>query len=319
MASLARPVSLAFLVCALFTPLAARAAVLLVDYSVAPDTIYPADTSGALATSSAIDVAFSTRVAVSITLRDASGVTVRALYSSRGVTNPEPKLWDGTNDAGAPLPAGAYAVVIAATSTATSSETLFDDSRSIAIAESGPPPPPEFSPEPYALSLSSGWNLLSFPLAPEEPAAVDAFASPAVDAVWSYDPADPRAVGGWLVYDPAHPELSNLDAVAPGAGYFVRAHAAGVLAGEGEPLFAPGCAPPARSLAPGWNLVGAYATTSEDIDDAFASVGWAGIEYTALFGFMPGTSSFGLPSAIAPGAAFWIYTPAAATYAPSDL
>jgi hypothetical protein len=324
MASLARPRIGIFLLLALawLAPLASRAEALsLTAYTIAPETIYPsAAASSSLATSSVIDIALSARAKVSIRLLDASGAAVRTLYSSAGVTNPEPKLWDGADAAGAFVAPGAYTVEIAATSTATSSETLLDASRAITVALPGAgEPPPDFDTQAYSVLYSAGWSLLSLPVIPSDPEAASVFAGPGVESVWSYDPAAPGAVGGWLVFDPAHPELSTLAQAAPGAGYFLHARANGALAGAGAPFFAPGMPPPARALAAGWNLVGSFATSSESLDDAFASIGWAGIDYTALFTLSPGTSSFGLPSAIAPGGAYWIFTAAPGTYVPSDL
>jgi hypothetical protein len=154
---------------------------------------------------------------------------------------------------------------------------------------------------------------------PDNAVAASVFANPAITAVWSYDPSDPAAVNGWLVYDPANPLVSNLAMAAMGQGYFVRANAAASLTGTGTPPLAPGRAPPSRSLSAGWNLVGSYATSSLAIDDAFASIGWAGLDYTALFSFDPFSQLFTLPRAVEPASAFWIFLPAAKLYAPSDL
>ncbi|HVW82330.1 MAG TPA: hypothetical protein VHC68_00015 [Candidatus Paceibacterota bacterium] len=321
MAPLARPATVSAVLLALLAPLWARAdALALTHYEVAPVTIYPSATSSpALATSTAITFGFSERAKVSLMVLGPSGESIRTLYASSGVTNPEPKLWDGTDAAGAVVAPGTYTLALAATSTAQESDALYDTSKTVAVALPPQEPPPDFTPEEYALPLARGWNLLSLPVVPDDPGAAQVFASPAIDSVWSYDLADPAAVGGWLVFDPAHPELSTLAATAPGAGYFVRARAEAQLSGNGTPYLAPGRTPPSRALAAGWNLIGSYATSTADLDDAFASIGWAGIEYTALYSFLPGSESFGLPSAVAPGAAFWIYTPAPENYVPSDL
>ena len=315
MATLARPM---FLLAVFALPVAAQA-VALTTYSVVPSTIYPSG-AGALASTTTITLGFSSRVKVSVKAISASGTSVKTIYSSTGVTNPDPKLWDGTDSSGAVVAPGIYTIQVAATSTATSTDALFDQSKTvtIALAPSLPEPAPDFAPQSYALPIVSGWNLLSLPVTPVADAA-STFSDPSIDAVWSYAPDDPDSIGGWLVYDPAHPEISNLAAAIPGEGYFVHANENGLIEGTGTPILAPGETPPSRALTAGWNLVGAFATSSEDIDSAFASLGWAGLDYTALFALTPGSPSFYLPTSISPGDAFWIFLPAAKLYAPSNL
>lgn len=306
-----------FVVLTLASSCAHADGIALTKYSVAPSTIYPAASIGStLATTSAIALGFSQRVRASITIEDASGAPVRALYSSSGVTTPSLKIWDGRDDHGALLPDGVYTILIAA---ATSTLALADSSQTITIAEPPKAALPSFPAETYTLPLASGWNLLSVPIVPADARPAGLFASSSIDAVWSYDPGDPAAdPSGWLVYDPAHPELSDLPSVVPGAGYFVHANASGSLSVSGA-LFSPGAPPPSRSLTAGWNLVGSYATSSEDIDSAFATIGWAGLEYTSLWKFDAATESFAAPDSVNPGDAFWILLDAPHTYAPADL
>jgi hypothetical protein len=179
--------------------------------------------------------------------------------------------------------------------------------------------PPAFTTQSYTLPIAAGWNLLSLPVVPASSAIANVFASTSADAIWTYDPSDPSAdASGWLVYDPAEPQFSNLSTVSVGEGYFVHASSTSSLTVSGA-LFAPGTTPPSRSLTSGWNLVGSYASSSEDIDDAFASIGWAGLEYTALWKLDAPSQSFVLPSAVNPGDAFWILLDAPHTYAPADL
>jgi hypothetical protein len=313
----ARTLATVFFAVLILAPYSARAdGITLTKYSVAPTTIYPSATSGALATTTTITLGFSQRVKASITIEDATGAAVRALYSSSGVTTPTPKVWDGKDDHGAVLAPGAYTILVSA---ATSTLSLSDSSQSVTIAAPPVLTPPPFPAQQYTLSLVAGWNLLSTPVVPSDARVASVFATTSADAVWSYDPSNPAAdSSGWLVYDPAHPELSNLASVAPGEGYFVHASAPGSVSISGA-LFAPGVTPPSRSLAGGWNLVGSYAASSEDIDSAFASIGWAGIEYTSLWKLDAASQTFALPSAINPGDAFWILLDAPHTYAPANL
>src|SRR3989344_1446454 len=109
----------------------------LTTYTVSYGTIYPSATAGSgLATTTSIDTAFSEQVKVSIKITSAVGATVKSLYSSSGVTNPTPKIWDGTNTAGTLVSNGTYTILISATSTATSL-TMSDSSKTIIVASSG--------------------------------------------------------------------------------------------------------------------------------------------------------------------------------------
>lgn len=106
----------------------------LTAYTISHDTIYPAATSESnLATTTAIDIAFSEPVKASIKIRASSGAIVKSLYTSSSVTNPAPKIWDGTNTAGTPVDAGTYTVLIAATSTSTSL-AMSDSSKTVVVA-----------------------------------------------------------------------------------------------------------------------------------------------------------------------------------------
>jgi hypothetical protein len=115
----------------------------LTTYTISHDTIYPtAATASSLATTTAIDVAFSEQVKVSIKILSASGGNVKSLYSSSSVTNPAPKIWDGTTTSGAPVSPGIYTILISATSTASDVLSMTDSSKTITVASAGEPTPP---------------------------------------------------------------------------------------------------------------------------------------------------------------------------------
>lgn len=124
-----------FFILAFLLPTFAHAAPpTLTTYTVSPDTIYPSATAGSvLATTTSIDIAFSESVKASIKILSASGATVKSLYSSTSVTNPSPKVWDGTNTAGASVADGTYTILISATSTATGL-SMSDSSKTITVA-----------------------------------------------------------------------------------------------------------------------------------------------------------------------------------------
>lgn len=102
----------------------------LTTYTISHDTLYPSATAeSGLATTTAIDTAFSETVKVSIKILSASGAVIKSLYSNTsGVKNPDPKVWDGAN-AGI----GTYTVLISATSTATGL-IMSDSSKTITVA-----------------------------------------------------------------------------------------------------------------------------------------------------------------------------------------
>jgi len=117
----------------------------LTTYTISHGTIYPTATAASgLATTTSIDTAFSEPVKASIKIISAGAVLIKSLYSSQSVTNPTPKIWDGTNSAGARVADGTYTVLISATSTATGL-SMSDSSKTVAVASSDDPAPPDGS------------------------------------------------------------------------------------------------------------------------------------------------------------------------------
>jgi len=175
----------------------------------------------------------------------------------------------------------------------------------------------------YSINLNangSGWNLISLPVVPSNTAIATVLgsASSVIDAVWTYDPTNPNAVDGWLVYT-GNPSTSNLDKMTAGFGYWMSITDDANLSGSGTLLIAGPTPPPSRSLQSGWNLIGYYQLPNEDestSEDAFVSLGGS---YTGLWGFDNTTGFFKSVDTILPGDAFWISLPSAKTYTPSNL
>jgi len=176
----------------------------------------------------------------------------------------------------------------------------------------------------YSINLNanaSGWNLISLPVVPSN-TAISAVLGSAVDniaAVWTYDPTNPNAVNGWLVYVPGNSGTNNLDIMTAGFGYWVSVTDNANLAGSGTLLIAGPTSPPSRSLQNGWNLIGYYQLPNENSStpvNAFASLGGS---YTGLWGFDNATGFFKSVTEILPGDAFWISLPSAKPYTPSNL
>ena len=178
----------------------------------------------------------------------------------------------------------------------------------------------------YSIPLNanaSGWNLISLPVVPSDNhiASVLGSAESKVNSVWTYDPTDPNAVSGWLVFSPSSPaSVSNLNLMTTGFGYWVSVSGDTNISGLGTLLVAGPTAPPSRSLEAGWNLIGYYQLPNESnstAGDAFKSLGSSA--YTGLWGFDNTTGSFKSVTTINPGDAFWISLPGAKIYTPSNI
>jgi len=98
--------------------------------------------------------------------------------------------------------------------------------------------------ETFDLELAAGWNLVSIPLSPSNPAPEAVFPPPQVAAVFEYD-----AVAGYVV--PV--------AIQPKKGYWVRAASAITLSIAGQRPWDTSIA-----LAPGWNLIGVVGPSAQE-------------------------------------------------------
>ncbi len=101
------------------------------------------------------------------------------------------------------------------------------------------------------IPLLAGWNLISIPEEPADPDPAVVFASVAgqVAKVEVYDACD--VTDPWKEYDPSDPAGSDLSAVDPSKGMWVKASAAAVLPVEGTLP-----ATTTLELCEGWNLIG---------------------------------------------------------------
>jgi len=172
---------------------------------------------------------------------------------------------------------------------------------------------------------SGGWNLISLPTVPSSTAIATVLgdASSAINAVWVYDPENIYADdSGWLVYYPTDSELSILETMTTGYGYWVSVNSDATISGSGSLLSAQQV-PPSRTLISGWNLIGYYqipGEASSNMTNAFSSIGSAGTDYTSLWGFDNASGTFTNVSVINPGNAFWISVPVSGkVYTPSNL
>lgn len=171
---------------------------------------------------------------------------------------------------------------------------------------------------PVYNNTNGGLNLVSLPVQPSSTAIASVLGTAAnsISSVWSYDPSNPLAnSSGWLVYYPAHPELSNLTTMNTGYGYWITANADATLSGVGS-LFTSTSTPPSRTVQSGWNLLGYYqlpGQSNTDAAHAFSTIS----SYTTVVGYDNQTGSFKAVSSIVPGDAFWLGIPSSGTYYPS--
>jgi hypothetical protein len=179
----------------------------------------------------------------------------------------------------------------------------------------------------YDISLVSdkgGWNLISLPIVPNDTdiSTVLGDAEDDIDVVWTYDPDNINADdSGWLVYN-GDSETSNLDKMTAGYGYWMSVTSDTNISGSGGLLTAGPTTPPSRNLINGWNLIGYYQIPGEDSstkEEAFSSIGTAGVDYTSLWGFDNDNGGFESVDTINPGDAFWISLPEEKSYTPSNL
>lgn len=151
--------------------------------------------------------------------------------------------------------------------------------------------------------MKEGWNLISFPVMPEDPRVAEVLASVAglYSTVMGYD-------GRGLSYYPSLPdEFNTLRQLDPFQGYWIKMDGEGVLVVSGYravseiPL----------ALRPGWNLVSYLSPSALPVAEALASIEG---KYDAVLGYDGGALSFypDLPdefntlTAMRPGYGYWI-------------
>ena len=174
-----------------------------------------------------------------------------------------------------------------------------------------------------ALALSAGWNLVSLPLEPYDPAIGSVLASIAgsFDQVWVYDGCDPAEP--WRFYDPVDAAASDLTSLDHRLGFWIHLTTDATLSLDGDP--------PLNTTTPicsGWNLIGHPRNGPLPVAGALVSIA-ASVD--RVFGFEPGAGAAGwrfwsgdTPSwvhdldQLAPGRGYWVLANADATYVAAD-
>ncbi len=182
---------------------------------------------------------------------------------------------------------------------------------STAPAAPQPMAAPAAAPSPDAISLLSGWNLISLPKQPDsvDPAAVLASISGSYNVAHAYDACSSDR---WRTYDPAAPAESSLTAIDHRIGLWVRATVAAPLAVSGtEP------AETSIQLCQGWNLIGYPLSQPRPVLAALSSI--AG-RFQRVYGWDPADPAdpwevfdVAVPAwandleRMLPGRGYWIY------------
>lgn len=156
----------------------------------------------------------------------------------------------------------------------------------------------------FSISLTSannGLNLISLPVSPESTDIEDVLGDilDSVETVWTY------IDGAWLVYRPGNPTFSTLTTMDAGYGYWIEVSEDATLTGEGEIQTS------IRTLTTGWQLIGYLQPDidtdgSVSIDEAFFSVGLAGLAYSDLLLFNTETGELESAVSVEPGNGFWM-------------
>ncbi len=161
------------------------------------------------------------------------------------------------------------------------------------------------------IPLVAGLNLISIPEEPAdpEPAAVFAAVAGQVGKVKAFDACDPS--DPWKVYDPNDPAASDLTAVDPRIGMWVKATSAATLTSEGT-------LPAATTieLCEGWNLIGFPAGEPRHPYAALASIAgkWQRIfAYDAFDPEDPWESWANDLELMVPGRGYWVLASEAVT------
>jgi hypothetical protein len=154
----------------------------------------------------------------------------------------------------------------------------------------------------FTIPLDVGWNLISLPLAPENSSIsqVISLIHDGIESVWGYN------AGAWQVYIPTSPQMSNLEAMKTGYGYWVKTNQEGLrIQIKGELKTTP------LALTNSWNLIGFHSLQSLAIEDALSDIEG---EVESVWGYKDGiwqtyspqNPGFSDLEEIEPGRGYWV-------------
>jgi subtilisin family serine protease len=154
----------------------------------------------------------------------------------------------------------------------------------------------------FSIPLDLGWNLISLPLNPNDNriGQVIGGIQNGIGSIWGYEN------GVWHVFDPLNPEISDLEVMKAGYGYWVKTTQQGLkinIHGQMVPL--------SLSLSSGWNLIGFNSLQSMSTEDALTNIGgevesmW-GYNDEVWYFYDPQNPGFSDIVKIEPGMGYWI-------------
>ena len=162
------------------------------------------------------------------------------------------------------------------------------------------------------VDLAQGWNLISLPLIPEDPAIEVVLDGIDFQKVAAYSPFQ-----DWMNYNPP-PVPSDLTQMNDGWGYWIdMGTATATLINNGYQLVGPPPAvPPYYDVVVGWNLIGFKSPIPRSPGDYLAGING---RYVVIYGFANGVYFLvGSPGneSLQPGLGYWIAVTAPGTIYP---
>lgn len=178
----------------------------------------------------------------------------------------------------------------------------------------------------YAISLASGWNLISLPVTPTNWTSISGVLNSVnsqVASVWTYNAVDRE----WYSYSNDGVDNDSISSMEAGKGYWAKMNSTGSLTGSGtlyEQLIPAGDAPsgdlPQVQLGTGWNMIGYYqlpGNTTSPVADALSVLGASGTSWSTshLMSFANGTLDPETTiTTMTPGKGYWIFMNEAKEY-----
>jgi hypothetical protein len=152
------------------------------------------------------------------------------------------------------------------------------------------------------VELDKGWNLISLPIIPDNP-AIAAMLMDIMDDVISVHHYR-ASTQSWLIYAP--PDFTSLTTMEDGKAYWINMNAATNLTVVGQAVAPPGYQglPPSYSVVEGWNMIGFRAMDSMEADTYLM-----GTDYVRIYGFdldLNGWFSLAASQNMTPGLGYWV-------------
>jgi hypothetical protein len=159
---------------------------------------------------------------------------------------------------------------------------------------SATPQPTPTGDKTFGLSLNRGWNLISFPLSPQQPMMENLFAGiiREIDSIYTYD----SHTGRYLSFIPG--VSTDIHRIEAGRGYFVYMKDSAKLSIRGT------TPSPAILLNEGWNLIGYNSNSSKSKDATLKSIEDA---ILSVYTYDTLVRDYVVPSVFEPGLGYWIY------------